>query len=138
MDRHGYPEADCMGAVVRDGGRIREIRRFRQGAVRADEDSGRWSVIAAYVAATYRPEPPPRRVRVVEIGAVDGSSAVLFDGTVAEACTRFRASGRSLAAAAADDDHVVPCRSCGDCKAAGCVSRAGPGGWNAGPARQGP
>ena len=98
---------------------IREIRRFRQGSVRADEDSGRWSVIAAYVAATYRAEPPPRRVRVVEIGAVDGSSAVLFDGTVAEACTRFRASGRSLAAAAADDDHVVPCRSCGDCKAAG-------------------
>jgi len=98
---------------------IREIRRFRQGSVRADENSDRWSVIAAYVAANYRADPPPRRVRVVEIGAVDGSSAVLFDGTAAEARSRFQASGRRLAAAAADDDHVVPCRSCGDCKAAG-------------------
>ena len=98
---------------------IREIRRFRHSSVRVDEESERWSVIAAYVAATYRAEPEPGRVRVVEIGAVDGSAAVLFDGTVAEARDRFQASGRSLAAAAADDDHVVPCRACGDCKAAG-------------------
>ena len=66
---------------------------------------------------------PARRVRVVEIGVLDGSSVVLFDGTAAEARAEFLAHGRSRAAAAADNDHVVPCRSCGDCKAAG-VCRA--------------
>ena len=89
------------------------------GSVRADENSERWSVIAAYVAAVHRQLVPSRRVRVVEIGVLDGSSVVLFDGTAAEARAEFLAMGGAVAAAAADDDHVVPCRSCGDCKAAG-------------------
>jgi hypothetical protein len=97
----------------------REIRRFRVGSARADEESGKWAVIAAYVAATYQTGTAPRRVWVVEIGAGDGSSSVLFDGTPEEARARFAASGRALAAAAADEDHVVPCRSCGNCKTAG-------------------
>jgi len=58
-------------------------------------------------------------VRVVEIGAVDGSVEVLFDGTADKARSVFAVIGRSLAVAAAEEDHVVPCRSCGDCKAAG-------------------
>ena len=98
---------------------IREIRRFRLGSVRSDEDSETWALIAAYVVAAYGQFVPSARVRVVEIGAVDGSSAVLFDGTAAEARAEFLARGRDLAAAVADDDHVAPCRSCGDCKAAG-------------------
>jgi hypothetical protein len=98
---------------------IREIRRFRVGSARSAEESEKWSVVAAYVAATYRTGAPLKRVRVVEIGAADGTSSVLFDGTQEEARARFAASGRSLAAAAADEDHVVPCRSCGNCKAAG-------------------
>ena len=78
-----------------------------------------WSLIAAYVIAAYGQSSPSTRIRVVEIGAADGSSAVLFDGTAAEARAEFLARGRDLAAAAADNDHMVPCRSCGDCKAAG-------------------
>jgi hypothetical protein len=97
----------------------REIRRFRIGSARNDEESRNWAVIAAYVAATYRAAPSLQRVRVVEIGAADGSSTVLFDNSPDEACQWFAASGRGLAAAAADEDHVVPCRSCGNCKAAG-------------------
>ena len=98
---------------------IREIRKFRLGSVRADEESMRWASVAAYVAAEYRGGPAPRRVRVIEIGAVDGSLKVLFDGTAAEARSQFVAHGRDLARAVADDDHVVACHSCGDCKAAG-------------------
>lgn len=98
---------------------VREIRKFRLGSARADEESMRWAVIAAYVAADYRLEAPLRRVRAVEIGAVDGSIEVLADCTADEARSRFAASGRSPAAAVADEDHVVPCRSCGSCKAAG-------------------
>lgn len=109
----------AWGPVYEAAGGLREIRRFRMGSVRADENSARWSVIAAYVAAVHQPASPARRVRVVEIGVLDGSSVVLFDGTAAEARAEFLAHGRSRAAAAADNDHVVPCRSCGDCKAAG-------------------
>jgi hypothetical protein len=107
----------AWGPVYETGDGVREIRRFRLGSVRADEESMRWAVIAAHVAAAYRT--PPRRMRVVEIGAVDGSVEVLFDGTADEARSRFADSGRSMAAAAADEDHVVPCRSCGECKGAG-------------------
>jgi hypothetical protein len=100
-------------------GRVREIRRFRFGSARDDEEAARWSLIAAFVAAQSRLSDPPDRVRVVEIGCLDASVEVLFDGTADEARTAYIASGRSLATAAAESDHVVPCRSCGDCKAAG-------------------
>jgi PD-(D/E)XK nuclease superfamily len=98
---------------------VREIRRFRLGSARVDDESRKWSLIAAFVAANSRQAGPPRRVRVVEIGSLNGSIEVLFDGTAEEARSAFVANGRALAAAAADEDHVVPCRSCGECKAAG-------------------
>jgi hypothetical protein len=79
----------------------------------------RWALVAAYVAAEYREGPPPSCVRVVEIGAADGSFKVLFDETAAEARSRFLAHGKDLARAAAEEDHVTPCYSCGGCKAAG-------------------
>ena len=109
----------AWGPLYETADGIREIRRFRHGAARGDENSERWSLIAAYVAAAYGQFVPSRRVRVTEIGALDGSSEVLFDGTAAAARTDFLARGRGLASAAAEDDHVAPCRSCGDCKAAG-------------------
>jgi len=99
---------------------IREIRRFRLGTVHdKDDDRERWSVVAAYVAATYRGGVSPQRVRVVEIGAVDGSSLTIFDGAPEAARARYAADGRRWAAAVTEEDHIVPCRSCGDCKAAG-------------------
>ena len=109
----------AWGPLYETADGIREIRRFRHGAARRDEDGERWSLIAAYVAAAYGQFVPSRRVRVIEIGALDGSSAVLFDGTAADARTDFLASGKEMASAAAEDDHVAPCRSCGNCKAAG-------------------
>jgi PD-(D/E)XK nuclease superfamily len=109
----------AWGPLYETADGIREIRRFRHGAARRDEESERWSLIGAYVAATYGQFVPSRRVRVIEIGALDGSSAAVFDGTAADARANFLASGRDLASAAAEDDHVAPCRSCGDCKAAG-------------------
>lgn len=109
----------AWGPLYETADGIREIRRFRHGAARGDENSEKWSLIAAYVAAAYGEFVPSRRVRVTEIGALDGSSTVLFDGTAATARADFLTSGRGLASAAAEDSHVAPCRSCGDCKAAG-------------------
>lgn len=100
---------------------IREVRRFRLGSAHGepDEQDHLWSVTAAYVAATYRSHVTPTRVRVVEIGLVDGSIAVLFDGSPQQARTCFDTDGRERAVAVTEADHVVPCRCCGDCKAAG-------------------
>ena len=109
----------AWGPLYETADGIREIRRFRHGAARGDENSEKWSLIAAYVAAAYGEFVPSRRVRVTEIGALDGSTTVLFDGTAATARADFLTSGRGLASAAAEDSHVAPCRSCGDCKAAG-------------------
>jgi hypothetical protein len=100
-------------------GGAREIRRFRLGSARADEEGARWSLVAAFVAAEFRLGSPPGHVRVVEIGVLDGTVEILFEGTAQEARSAFAESGRVLATAVAEEDHVVPCRSCGDCKAAG-------------------
>jgi hypothetical protein len=56
---------------------------------------------------------------VVEIGAVDGSLAVLFDGDPVTAVAAFRGNGKARAAELTEQDDVVPCRECGTCKIAG-------------------
>lgn len=100
----------------------REIRRIRVGSAHyePDEDDARWAATAGYVATTFRVS--PRRIRVVEIGAADGSTAVLFDGTPEEAAAAFVVAARSRARDLVDEDHVVPCQSCGDCKIAGACA----------------
>jgi hypothetical protein len=49
---------------------VREIRRFRLASARVEEESARWSVIAAFVAADSRLTAPPRRVRVADRSGV--------------------------------------------------------------------
>lgn len=99
----------------------REIRRIRIGSARTagDEDVDRWAATAAYVAASFVAPEPATRVRVVEIGPVDGSIAVLFDGSPDEARAYFGEKGRSRAASLVKDNRVSPCSSCGSCKTAG-------------------
>jgi len=99
----------------------REIRRLRLGSAheQADEDDERWAATAAYVAATFPSAQAAVRVRVVEVGPLDGGVAVLFDGTNEEAVAGFTGPLRERAARLVDADHVVPCRSCGECKTAG-------------------
>lgn len=101
----------------------REIRRLRVGSIHddPDEDDRRWAAVAAFVAARY-PGPHCSRVRVVEVGAVDGSVKVLFDDTPEQADAEYRSDARDRAASVTEQDHVVPCSSCGDCKAAGACS----------------
>ncbi|UZJ26904.1 PD-(D/E)XK nuclease family protein (plasmid) [Rhodococcus antarcticus] len=100
---------------------VREVRRVRVGSAHDVPTAAdvAWSTTAAYVAATVSSLPAARRVRVVEIGAGDASCAVLFDGTPDEATTIFVTEGRDRARALVEQDHVVPCRSCGDCKVTG-------------------
>lgn len=99
----------------------REIRRVRIGSAHDDPGGGDrlWASTAAHVAAAFSGVPAASRVRVVEIGAGDGSSQVLFDGTPDEATAGFHAQGRARAGLLVDEDHVVPGHACGGCKAAG-------------------
>jgi PD-(D/E)XK nuclease superfamily len=100
---------------------VREIRRYRLGSAHdepADEDAP-WAATAGYVAATFGVGVTPTRVRVVELGAVDGSIAVLFDGDPETAVAGFQANGKARASDLTAQDHVVPCRDCGTCKIAG-------------------
>jgi len=100
---------------------VREIRRYRLGSAHQhpDDEDKLWTATAGNVAATFRGGVPSTRVRVVEIGAVDGSIAVLFDADPPSAVAAFRGSGRVRAAELTEQDHVVPCRDCGNCKVAG-------------------
>ena len=73
----------AWGPVYEAAGGVREIRRFRMGSVRADENSVRWSVIAAYVAAVHRRLALPGVYRVARCRdrRARWQQRVLFDGT---------------------------------------------------------
>ncbi len=107
----------AWGPLYEAGDGTREIRRVRVGAVR-DEDDRLWTATAANVAANHR-DRFSRRVRVVEVGPLDGSHTVLFDGSADEARALYATTARTRARAVTEADHVVPCHSCGTCKAAG-------------------
>lgn len=104
---------------------VREVRRLRVGRAKTDGDP-LWNATAAFVAAMVPGNVDPTRVRVTEVGCLDGSTAVQFDGTVAEARALYDGGARARASALVDEDHVAPCRSCGDCKAAGSCGALAP------------
>lgn len=109
------------GPIYTTADGVREVRRVRVGSAHDVPTAAdiAWSATAAYVAATFSGAPAAGRVRVTEIGAGDGSCAVVFDVSPEEATALFAAEGRDRARALVEQDHVVPCRSCGDCKVTG-------------------
>lgn len=110
-------------------GSLREFRFLRLGSAR--ERSSTEIAIAAYVTAFGAPAawPEPwsepfrpsgragaQRVRVLEVGLVDGSVKPLFDGTADEVEAYFAEHGRSRVVEMATGEDVVPGLGCGDCK----------------------
>ena len=114
-------ELEAWAPLYHSAEGVHEIRRLRLGPARHehDEDDARWAVTAARIAAEPRGELAPAWVRVVEIGCVDGSIAVLFDDTPEQALSAYTGVVRNRAGALTEEDHVVPCSACGDCKTAG-------------------
>lgn len=100
---------------------IREIRRYRLGSAHDDPgaDDLLWAHTAAQIAAKYDAQPAATRVRVVEIGARDGSFNVLFDGDPAQAASEYDAGARHVAASLGDFEDVRPGFGCSSCKVAG-------------------
>lgn len=62
------------------------------------------------------PWPPVQRVRVVEVGLAGGQPAVLFDGTPADAKTRYDQHARDELRAIRPGGNAQPGQDCADCK----------------------
>jgi hypothetical protein len=103
---------------------VTEIRRFRLATAHKSEDiadasdDDQWRRTAAWVAATYPTDPPPTRVRVVEIGLADASVEVVFDGSWDEARSMLDPLRQHLRLIP-DGTEAKPGRECGSCKIAG-------------------
>ena len=85
-----------------DGDGLREVRRLRQGHTRLpDPNTLAWAGAAAYTLVRgadtgVAPDPPPTRIRVVEVGLdTEDDITVVFDGTPEQALALFH-------------DHAVP------------------------------
>lgn len=137
-------------ACVAGGGRMRELRVPVMGPARARDCSRAEAAVAAYVLATgtrvdrkaYARRPrrylegvpypmrgrgedhdsrPPDRVRVLRVSCLDSSTAVLFDGSAAEAEERFASAGREGLRSALAGGARSPGGDCLSCAArSGC------------------
>ena len=118
----GPPERrlTVWGPLYSTGTGVSEFRRYRVGAVHSDasESDETWTRTAAWVAATYPTEPPPTRVRVVEVSLADASVHVAFDGTWDEARAMLDPV-RPLLQQMAGGTTARPGHRCGECKIAG-------------------
>lgn len=109
------------GPLYRTDDGVREVRRYRLNTAHVEptHDDLLWVQTAAQVAAGFASRDTPTRVRVVEIGAADGSIAVHFDGSPDDADTAFSAEAKHLAGSLGDLAHAIPGRECASCKIAG-------------------
>jgi hypothetical protein len=109
------------GPLYRTDDGVREVRRYRLGSAHSEPtpDDLLWVHTAAQVAAGFPSRDTPVRIRVVEIGAADGSITVLFDGTPAEADAGFSAEAKHVAGSLGDLAQATPGRECAGCKVAG-------------------
>ena len=100
---------------------VREIRRYRLGSARTEPhaDDLLWTQTSARIAAAFPSPLEATRVRIVEIGAGDGSMAVAFDDTPAVATSTFNAQARDVAGRLGDLAVAVPGFECSTCKVAG-------------------
>ncbi len=109
------------GPLYRTEDGAREVRRYRLGTAHVDPtpEDLLWVSTAAQVAAGFPSRDTPVRIRVVEIGAADGSIAVLFEGTPDDADTAFSAEAKHVAGSLGDLGTAVPGYECASCKIAG-------------------
>lgn len=100
---------------------VRQVHRLRTKSAHPAAPIGvdRWSATAAWIAASLPGRPVPDRVQVVEIGLRDATTTVTFDGDVAAAQSAYVQFGQARASALCIGSNIEPCRSCGECKAAG-------------------
>ncbi|MBT2208728.1 PD-(D/E)XK nuclease family protein [Actinomadura sp. NEAU-AAG7] len=112
------------------GDGVRELRLLRfRGVNDRRRDDAEVALAAAVLSAggpvlsdPWRPGPlvikqyePPRRVRIVEVGCLDGSSNVLFDGAPEEAMTAYERHARTRVHEVAVGEALRPGTDCVRC-----------------------
>lgn len=114
-------------------GTVRELRVFRFGAAGSKTRPAAELATAAYTTAfgspagwpspwrdAFRPVPTSgpavRRVRIVEFGCLDGSTAVLFDGPAEQAAAIYAADAQDVLRQRALGGAPNPGSDCADCK----------------------
>lgn len=115
-------------------GRLREFRFLRLGRVGSRDRARAEIAIAAYVTGLGTPAPwpepwsepfrprdraQPERVRVVDVGLVDGATAVLFDGSVEQVKQYFGEHGRREVGQIVAGGDAIPGSACVGCKRVG-------------------
>ncbi|WP_171053109.1 PD-(D/E)XK nuclease family protein [Streptomyces marianii] len=102
---------------------VREVRKLRFGQARpAAKDTETWAITAAHIAGLFRPRGNLERIRVVEVGLIDGSMETLFDGSPSMAESLYAAKVFPIARKIATSNKPTPGNSCGGCKIAGCCT----------------
>ncbi|MER7939158.1 PD-(D/E)XK nuclease family protein [Streptomyces sp. NPDC094458] len=127
FDPQARPEAGktltTWAPVYEDGDGLRELRKLRFGsAVKPSSFAERWAAVSAHVASLLRPMGGITRIRVVEIGLLDASIEVLFDGSPEMARTHFTDVALPDLTKVTQATTASPGYSCKDCKIAGCCS----------------
>lgn len=121
----------CTTGRRYSGDGVRELRILRSGSLHDREADQREVAVAARVLAdgrgirvaswkdpyTLYPESPEvGRVRVTEVGCLDGSHRVLFDGTAEEARAAYRQDAEELLHAVLNGGDYRPGGGCADCR----------------------
>jgi hypothetical protein len=124
--REAFYDNDTVKAwaiYLDDGNGLREARRLRQTHTREpDPQTLAWAGVAAYTLVHgtrtgVEPDPPPTRIRVVEVGLdIEDDIVVVFDGTPDEALGLFHDQASPRLFRLAGGTTRRPGRSCSSCR----------------------
>ncbi|MFF9345500.1 PD-(D/E)XK nuclease family protein, partial [Streptomyces sp. NPDC014773] len=102
---------------------VREVRKLRFGKARpVAKDTENWAIAAAHIVGLFRPRGNIERIRVVEVGLVDGSMETLFDGSPSMAESLYAAKVFPVVSKIVTSSKPTPGNSCEGCKIAGCCT----------------
>lgn len=125
FDPQVYPAAGntltVWAPIYENATGVREVRRLRfKQARKAGRTNERWTSVAAHVASLMRPIEEIRRIRVVEIGLLDGSIETVFDDSPSRARELFTEVALPDLERVIGGSGAFPGLSCKECKVAGC------------------
>lgn len=95
-------------------GRTRELRLINN-RLRAGKRTEAEVSVAALVVAAGEPGPPPERVRILQIGLLDGRVEMLFDDAIESAISLYQTRGKAVLGKLVDDDGYRPGAVCAEC-----------------------
>ncbi|MEU0547636.1 PD-(D/E)XK nuclease family protein [Micromonospora sp. NPDC005979] len=100
---------------VSSDGRVRELRLIAN-RLNARSRGDAEIAVAALVVAKGSPGRPPKRVRIVQFGVLEGAAETLFDNTPEAAAEMYRLHAKAALASIVDSTEYRPGAACADCQ----------------------